>query len=78
MTADFEREAALNVLTFARSLIKGSNPSLLPDDGLEQLLDTAMREEDFDLVPFEIEPTVVKEGENAGRSWHGSGGGCFA
>ena len=63
MAADFEREAALDVLIFARSLIKGSNPSVPLDDGLEQLLDTAMREEDFDLAPCEIEPTVVKEGE---------------
>ena len=65
MTADFEREAALNVLTFVKSIIKGSNPSLLSDDGLEQLLNTAMREEDFDLAPSEIEPTVVKEGETS-------------
>ena len=63
MTADFERKTALDVLTFASSIVKGSNPSLLLDDGLEELLDTAMREEDFDLAPSEIEPTVVKEGE---------------
>ena len=65
MTADFEREAALNVLTFVKGIIKGSNPSLLSDDGLEQLLCATMREEDFDLAPSEIKPTVVKEGETS-------------
>lgn len=65
MAADLERKTALDVLTFARSIIKGSNPSLLLDDGLEQLLNATMREEDFDLAPSEIEPTVVKEGETS-------------
>ena len=55
MTADLEHGTALDVLTFARSIIKGSNPSLLLDDGLEQLLN----------APSEIEPTVVKEGETS-------------
>ena len=65
MTIDLEHGAALDVLTFASSIVKGSNPSLLLDDGLEELLDTAMREEDFDLAPSEIEPTVAKEGETS-------------
>lgn len=63
MTVDLGRKTALEVLTLAKSIIKGSNPSLLPDDGLEQLLDTTMREEDFDLIPSEVESTVAKEDE---------------
>ena len=66
MTVDLERKTALDVLTLlARNIIKGSNPSLLLDDGLEQLLNATGREEDFDLAPSEIEPTVVKEGETS-------------
>ena len=65
MTIDLGRETALDVLALARSIIKGSNPSLLLDDGLEQLLNATEREEDFDLAPSEIEPTVVKEGETS-------------
>lgn len=65
MTVDLERKTALDVLTLARNIIKGSNQSLLLDDGLEQLLNATEREEDFDLAPSEIEPTVVKEGETS-------------
>ena len=65
MTIDLERKTALDVLTLARGIIKGSNSSLLLDDGLEQLLNATGREEDFDLAPSEIEPTVVKEGETS-------------
>ena len=65
MTIDPGRKTALDVLTLTRSIIKGSNPSLLLDDGLEQLLNATGREEDFDLAPSEIEPTVVKEGETS-------------
>ena len=65
MTVDLERKTALDVLTLARNIIKGSNQSLLLDDGLEQLLNATEREEDFDLAPSEIGPTVVKQGETS-------------